>query len=85
VTADEVAEQLATVPGLAWTPAAWRDFLACPPELQASLLAELRASATPPGADWAAGVLRVLKDVLLVAGAISGVTGAVSGIQGVKW
>jgi hypothetical protein len=89
VTADEAIESaaasLAEIPGLHWDKAAWADFLASSPEAQHRDLLILASSAENPGADWADAVLNGLKDVLLVAGAISGVTGAVAGIQGIKW
>jgi hypothetical protein len=82
---DSAAEQLAAVPGLSWSQAAWKDFLSCSPELQQSMLEELVASADPPGADWAHDVLKVLEVLVAVAGGVTGVTGAISGFQSVHF
>jgi hypothetical protein len=84
-TEEDVDEVLASIPGLQWSRADWRDFRACPPDVQKRNLTILAASAQNPGPDWAGKTLTVLKVILAVASGVAGITGAIAGVQGVKW
>lgn len=79
---DDLAAQLAAVPGEHLDARQWADLLASPPEVQQRTIATLRAAAEPPGVDWWAGVLAILGGAVGVAGGVSGVAGAVSAIRG---
>ncbi len=82
MTAAELAEQLAAIPGQHLAAAQWSDLLASPPEVQARVIATLRAAAVPPSVDYWAGCLAVLGGVVGVAGGVSGAAGAISAIRG---
>lgn len=78
---EDLSEQLAAC-GAHLSAAEWRDFLASDEATQARIVDTMTLAATPPGPDYWAAVLAVLKVGGTIIGAASGVGSAVSIVQG---
>lgn len=78
---EDLATELASVPGLKWSSAEWSDFLSADSATQARILDTLNTAAIAPGPDYWTKVLAVLKIGATIVGVAGGVESAITLVQ----
>jgi hypothetical protein len=78
---EDLAAELASIPGLRLSPQEWSDFLASPPDAQQRFLDTLNTAAVKAGPDYLKAVLTVLTAASGVAGSLTSLGGVVQMVQ----